>query len=95
MSADPGRRPTEYVLTSATVIVMNKNDSASSGQGMLAISPNGCFYFEGGDHIVRATSLDELEKHFAFFKSTTDDQKEIVALIMSTIATHKNGNRTS
>jgi hypothetical protein len=93
MSVDVNGRPTSSVMTNATVIVLNRGATAASGQGMLSISTDGCFYLDGGDRIVRAMSLGELETYCTNFPSTTEDQRNILALIQSCIATCKTGGQ--
>jgi hypothetical protein len=93
MSADMERRPTGSILTEATVIVLNREMDAMAGQGMLAISADGCFYFEGGDPVTRVMSLNELERYCATFPSRTEDQRKVLDLILSTVATFKSGGR--
>ena len=85
--------PVDPVLTDATVFVLNRALSPDSGQGMLAVSPRGCFYFEGGQNICRTISLDELEKFMASRRCETDDERRVCDLIMSTILACKNGNK--
>jgi hypothetical protein len=93
MSIDVNVRPTSPVMTNATVVVMNRGATSASGQGLLSISADGCFYLDGGDRIVRAMSLGELETFCTNFPSTTEDQRRILDLIVSSISTFKNGAR--
>lgn len=93
MSTDVEGHPTRSVLTGATVFIMNKGIDAKSGQGMLAVSADGCFYLEGGDPFARAISLSDLEAYLSTFQSPTEDQRKILDLVLSTIATFKAGGR--
>jgi hypothetical protein len=87
VSSGPDGRPDGPVLTDATVIVMNKQVSPEDGQGMIAISSDGCFYMEG--QTCAAISLDELEKFFDSVPSTTDDHAKLIKIIKETIRFHR------
>lgn len=93
MDESTKKAPIGPVLTDATVFVMNRGLDPEGGQGMLAVSPRGCFYFEGGSNICRTISLDELEKFFSARPRGTEEEQRIVDLVMSTIISCKNGNR--
>jgi hypothetical protein len=94
-TVDDHGRPQDSILTDATVIIMNRGLTPASGQGLLAISPKGCFYIESGDDVCRTISLDELDIYIKRFPCKTEDQRKIVAIIQSTIATCRNGNNPS
>jgi hypothetical protein len=93
MKINTTKRPTEPILRNATVVVMNAGFGESSDhQGLLAISPDGAFYFEGCDPFCRAMSIDELETFCLNFnnKERTPHEQSILDIIVSTIASYRN-----
>lgn len=82
-------------MYNATVIVMNRDRLPSSGQGVMAVSPEGCFYLEEGMNVVRSMSLVELDEYLRNIKIANEEQAIIVALIRSAITTARNQGKTS
>lgn len=92
MSSPTNVAPVDPILTDATVFVLNRGLAPESGQGMLAVSPRGCFYFQGGENVCRTISLDDIEKFFTTHPCNSDEERRIIDVIKSTIITCKNGN---
>jgi hypothetical protein len=95
VTIDTTKRPAGPILKDATVVVMNAGfGGPGDRQGMLAISPEGCFYFEGEDSSCRTLSIDEVEMICLNFREErTTHEQGIIDIVTSIIASYKDQGR--
>jgi len=90
MSTNELGQPTGSVLYGATVVVLNKGISPIEGQGVLAISKDGCFYLENGMPCAIAISLKALDNYLKKF-TESGVSADTVAIIRSAITSFQGG----